>query len=135
MADDFSTSAVEREASRLINTIDKVVISDSLASNDTKPWQDSTRIVRRADSYESIVRLKKEDGRDILVFGSRVLWNDLLGHGLVDELHVMIAPVVLGVGTPMFGSRLSAPFRLLDAQTWSGSGLVLARYEVLGDKM
>jgi len=128
LADDSGTSAVERGVSRLLNTVDKVVISDSLAPNDTKPWQDSTRIVKRADSYERIARLKNHDGRDILVFGSRTLWNDLLEHGLVDELHLVIAPVVLGAGTPVFGGRPSAELRLMGAHTWPGSGLVLARY-------
>jgi dihydrofolate reductase len=51
-------------------------------------------------------------GKDILVFGGRTLWNELLADGLVDELPLMIGPVVLGAGTPAFGGRPAGPFRL-----------------------
>jgi dihydrofolate reductase len=119
---------IHRDISRLQNAIDKVVVSDSLSREETDPWRDTTRIVRRADAHEQIAELKRGPGRDILVFGSRTLWNDLLAAGLVDELHLIIAPVVLGDGTPAFGSPPEGPFRLLDAQTWEGSDNMLVRY-------
>jgi dihydrofolate reductase len=117
-----------RDISRLDNAIDKVVVSDSLTPEETDPWQDTTRIVRRADAHEQIAELKRGSGRDILVFGSRTLWNDLLAADLVDELHLIIAPVVLGGGTPAFGTPPEAPFRLLDTETWEGSDNMLVRY-------
>lgn len=67
-------------------------------------------------------------GKDILVFGSRTLWNDLLTAGLVDELHLMVGAVVAAGGTPVFGSQPATPLRLLDTQTWEGSDNVLVRY-------
>jgi dihydrofolate reductase len=54
---------------------------------------------------------------------------------MVDELHLLIAPVVVGTGTPIFDGKPSKSFRLIDAQTWKESGLVLTRYEVLVEKM
>jgi dihydrofolate reductase len=134
LADDPNAPAIEREVSRLLNTIDKVVISDSLTPGETVPWQNSTRIINRADAHKQIATLKNETRKDILLFGSRILWNDLLGHDLVDELHLMIAPVVLVAGTPIFESKPSASFRLIDSQTWKDSGLVLIRYDVLRSK-
>lgn len=136
VADDLGSPLLEREVSRLLNAIEKVVISDSLTPKDTGPWHHNTRIVRRADAHEQIAKLKSQVdrdqmGRDILVFGSRTLWSDLLGQCLVDELHLLIAPVVLGAGTPMFDGKPSASFRLIDTQTWEGSGIVLARYDLL----
>jgi dihydrofolate reductase len=54
----------------------------------------------------------------------------LLANDLVDELHLMIGPVVLGAGTPLFDSQPKASLRLIETRTWDGSGNVLVRYEV-----
>ncbi len=135
LADNPTAPPVEQEVSRLINTIDKVVISNSLTPEETKPWHNSTRIIKRANAHEQIANLKSQVGKDILMFGSRTLWNDLLTHGLVDEIHLLIAPVVISSGTPIFDGKPRASFRLMNAQTWQGSGIVLAQYEVLQENI
>ena len=132
VADDPSPqwTPTDREISRLDNAIDKVVISDSLNPEQTEPWHDNTRIIRRADAHEQIAELKRQTGRDILVFGSRTLWNDLLANDLVDELHLMIGPVVLGGGTPIFAGQPPVSLRLVDTRRWDSSENLLVRYEV-----
>jgi dihydrofolate reductase len=118
-----------REISRLDNAIDKVVVSDSLTSEQTEPWH-NTRIISRADAHEQIAELKRQSAKDILVFGSHILWNDLLAHDLVDELHLMIGQVIVGAGTPIFDGQPAVSLRLIDTRTFSGSENVLVRYEV-----
>ncbi len=124
---DENQPELEREISRLNTATEKVVISDSITEEDAG-WENS-RVVRRADAHDEVAALRKGEGGDILVFGSHVLWNDLLAHGLVDELHLMIGPGTLGTGTPAFDT--AASLRLIDSpRTWDGSSLVLLRYAV-----
>jgi dihydrofolate reductase len=126
VADDPDQPPVEREISRLNNAIDKVVISDSLTPEETSPWH-NTRIVKRADAHGQVAELKRLPGKEILVFGSHTLWNDLLLAGLVDELHLMIGPAFLGAGTPVFEGGSQVALRLLESRTLEGSELVLVR--------
>ncbi len=130
LADNPDAPPAERETSRLLNAIEKVVISDSLTPGQTEPWQNTARVISRADAYEQIIELKRRTGRDILVFGSRILWNSLLANDLIDELHLLISPVVLGAGTPLFDGAPSVMLRLIGSRTWKGSGIVLVKYEV-----
>ena len=129
---DPAFSPVNWEISRLDNAIEKLVISDGLTAGQTAPWTATTRIVRRADAHRQVAELKRGEGGeggDILVFGSRTTWNDLLAAGLVDELHLMVGPVVLGGGTPAFQDVKTGPLRLLGTRSWEGSGNLLLRYD------
>jgi dihydrofolate reductase len=134
MADSPDASPEHREFARLENAIDKVVISDSLRRDDTGAWRDTTQIVRRADAHKTIRELKKGPGGDILMFGSHILWNDLLAAGLVGELHFIVGGVVLGDGTPAFKTPPGPTLKLLGTKHWEDSDNVLVRYGVEGDK-
>jgi riboflavin biosynthesis pyrimidine reductase len=65
----------------------------------------------------------------MLVFGSHVLWNDLLLAGLVDELHLMIGSAFLGDGVPVFSGPRTG-LRLLAVRQLGDSQLILARYTI-----
>lgn len=129
VADDPAARPVVRAISRMLNAIQKVVISDSLTSGRTPPWS-NTRIVCRADAREEVAALKGGPGADILVFGSHTLWNELLSAGLVDQLHLMIGPALLGRGTPVFEKPSRVQLQLRDAGTLENSELVLVRYGI-----
>jgi len=118
-----------REISRLDNAIDKVVVSDTLTPDKTPPWH-NTRIIRRAAAHKQIADLKRQPGKDILIFGSHTLWNDLLAHDLVDELHLMIGNVILGAGTPTFTGKSAGSLRLIDTRRRDDSDNVVVQYEV-----
>lgn len=129
VAENPDVAEVEREISRSMNTTDKVVVSDTLAADRSTPWTSTTRVVARADAHAAIADLKRSDGGDILVFASHVLWNDLLAHGLVDELHLMIGPGVLGDGIRAFDEpKWSSRLDLVEAHTIPGSSLLFTVY-------
>ena len=129
IADDPKQLPVEREISRLNGAIEKVVVSDSLKPDAVEGWG-STRVVRRADAKVQIAELKKKRGRDILIFGSHVLWNDLLAKGLVDELHLMIGAGIVGEGVRAFETKPPGSLQLLGTQAFDGSSLLLTKYAV-----
>ena len=81
IGEDTSQPAVEREIARLNAAIEKVVVSNSLKPDEVKGWG-PTRVVRRADAQADVAALKRGPGLDILIFGSHLLWNDLLAAGM-----------------------------------------------------
>ena len=85
------------DVAELMNGIGKVVFSRTLERAD---WQ-NTRLVS-GDSAQEIRRLKSESGKDMFIFGSADLAAALTRQGLIDEYRIIISPVVIGRGTPLF---------------------------------
>jgi dihydrofolate reductase len=116
-------SPAMRDQAVFINEATKVVFSRTLSE---VTWH-KARLVRELDPRE-IEAMKKGPGKDIIVFGSGTVVSKLTEHGLVDEYHLIVTPVMLGNGRPLIqGLSKSARVRLLGAKEYK-SGNVVLRY-------
>jgi DNA-binding transcriptional LysR family regulator len=82
--------------------VDKYVVSDTLSETDLA-WGPTT-VIRGADLIDAVTALRRRPGRDVNVMGSSQLARSLLEADLVDELNLMIEPIVLGGGKTIFPS-------------------------------
>jgi dihydrofolate reductase len=97
-----------------MNDIPKLVVSTTLQ---TLEWQNSTLI--RGDVAQELRRLKQEPGKGILINGSATLVRSLLRDRLLDELQLLVHPIVVGTGMRLFEEEGgSATLQLLDAKTF-----------------
>src|SRR5690348_1170681 len=111
-----------------LNSLPKYVVSSTL---EEPKWTNST--VLKGDAVNEVSKLKQELDGDIVVAGSIQLAHTLMEHDLVDELRLMIYPVVLGAGGRLFGETSDKkPMRLTNTQT-VGDGLALLTYEFVRD--
>src|SRR5829696_9021437 len=119
-----NASEEEQVVAEPLNTKPKYVASTTL----TEPivWQNST--VLQGDVAEAVAALKREDGADVHVIGSADLVRTLIEQGLVDELRLMIDPVLLGGGKRILRDDGSLrPLRLVHSEVTT-TGAILATY-------
>jgi dihydrofolate reductase len=111
-----------------LNSLPKYVVSSTL---EDPAWNNST--VLNGDAVDEVSKLRQELGGEIVVPASFQLLHTLLEHDLVDELRLMIIPVVLGAGARLFGETSHMkPMRLVDTQTIDG-GVAFLTYEPVRD--
>jgi dihydrofolate reductase len=111
------------------NTMPKYVISSTLEEPE---WNNST--VLKGDVVEEVSKLRREQDGDIVVHGSAQLVQTLVEHDLVDEMRLMVFPVVLGTGKRLFGDT-SDKKRLQLADSKSvGDGVAILIYQRAGQE-
>jgi dihydrofolate reductase len=111
-----------------MNSLPKYVVSSTLEDPD---WNNSTLL--KGDVVDEVSKLKQELNGEIVVLGSPQLARTLIEHDLVDELRLMIYPVVLGAGARLFGDTSDKKrMRLVDTRT-VGDGIAILTYEPLED--
>jgi dihydrofolate reductase len=109
------------------NNMPKYVVSSTL---DEPEWNNST--VLKGDVVEEVRKLKEEQDGDIVVHGSARLVQTLIEHDLVDELRLMVYPVVLGSGKRLFGDTSDGkPLRLVESKV-VGDGVSILIYRPAG---
>ena len=111
-----------------LNSLPKYVVSSTLEDPN---WNNST--VLTGDVVDEVSRLKQDVNGDIVVYASFHLLRTLMEHDLVDELRLMIYPVVLGAGERLFGETSEKkPMRLLDTGT-VGDSIAFLTYQPVRD--
>ena len=106
---------------RLMNTTPKVVFSRTLTSAD---WE-NTRLVK-TDAAGEIRRLKEQPGADIALFGSANLAASLAGEGVIDEYRILINPLVLAGGNPLFKPQAGRlELELLNSRVFRNGNVLL----------
>jgi dihydrofolate reductase len=109
-----------------LNSLPKYIVSSTLVDPD---WSNST--VLKGEVVNEVSKLKQELDGEIVVYASCQLVRTLMEHDLVDELRLMVYPVVLGAGERLFGETSDKKsMRLVDTRT-VGDGLAYLTYEVV----
>lgn len=113
----------------IMNDTPKIVFSKTLESvKETDVWK-HVRLVKD-NIKEEIEKLKQQDGKKIVVLGSSNLCVSLLEEGLLDTVRLMVNPVAIGSGTPLFhGIKKKYSFKLINSRKFA-NGNVLVDYEV-----
>jgi dihydrofolate reductase len=119
--------SMEGEFADKLNSMPKYVVSSTLTDPE---WNNST--VLEGDVAKEVAKLKQKHDGDVVVHGSARLVQTLLEHDLVDELRLMVFPVVLGSGKRLFGETSDKkPLRLVDSKV-VGDGVTILVYEPTG---
>ena len=109
-----------------INEVTKYVLSNTIKSS---TWEISVFLT----SVEDIKKLKNSEGSDIKVWGSSELIHLLLEHGLVDELHLRIFPIILGKGKKLFDNSSVPSAFVLTESVVTTKGVFIAHYKRTGE--
>ena len=121
--------SMEGEFADKFNSMPKYVVSSTLQEPE---WNNST--VLKGDVVEEVSKLRQRLDGDIVVHGSAQLVQTLIEHDLVDELRVMVFPVVLGTGKRLFGGTSDKKrLRLVDSKT-VGDGVAILIYQPSGEQ-
>jgi dihydrofolate reductase len=122
MAAYWPTAPPDDPVAEIMNSRDKIVVTRTLKRAE---WN-NTKIIGR-DAIAEIAQLKQQPGKVIAVFGSADLLSTLMQADLVDEHRIMLNPVSLGGGSPLFKEGAMSDLKLLEARPFA-SGNVLLRY-------
>ena len=119
----------EGEFADKFNTMPKYVVSSTLEEPE---WNNST--VLKGDVAEEVAKVRERHDGDIVVHGSARLVQTLLDQDLVDELRLMVFPLVLGTGKRLFAETSDKkPLRLVDSKV-VGDGVAILIYEPSGEE-
>lgn len=121
--DDPRMSPEDREIAKTIDDVEKIVFSKSLKE---VTWKNS-KLFHDIDP-EEVKKWKSEEGKPMAIFGSGTIVQEFTRLGLVDEYRLLVNPIILGRGKPMFKDVDQVKLKLLNTRTF-GNGNVMLTYE------
>ena len=125
MASFWPTEAARQrmpEVAEGMNTLPKVVFSRTLSET---PWK-NTRLVK-GDMVAEVRKMKREPGPDMVILGSGTVVSQLMEAALIDELQIVVNPIVLGRGRTLFETvKKSVPLKRVDTRLFGNGNVVLS---------
>jgi dihydrofolate reductase len=119
------TSGEDKPFADKLNAIPKMVFSRSLDRAPWGSWDDATIV--KTSAAKEVAKLKKGSGKDMVIWGSISLAQSLMNEALIDEYQLVVCPVVLGGGKPLFRDKVDAfDMRLLKATSFDRGAVLLA---------
>jgi dihydrofolate reductase len=120
------TSGDDKPFADKLNALPKIVFSKTL---ERAPWGDwDAATIVKSGTKNEVAKLKHKSGKDMVIWGSISLAQTLMKEGLIDEYQLVVCPVVLGDGKPLFGDKASAlNLKLLRTNSFD-RGTVLVAY-------
>ena len=117
------TSGEDKEFADKLNAMPKIVFSKTL---DRAPWGkwDGAKVVR-SDAAEEVAKLRQQSGKDMILWGSISVAQSLMNAGLIDEYRLVVCPLVLGDGKPLFRDRSSLGMKLLKSTAYDRGAVQL----------
>lgn len=112
---------------KVLNHRQKYVVSSTL--EEPLSWEHSTLL--KGDAGDAVAKLKAEQDKDIVILGSGQLVRALMKRNLVDQVTLLIHPLVLGKGMRLFDASAYAALKLIDCKTTT-TGVLIATYEPTG---
>lgn len=123
----WPTDASEKEImSERLNSTSKIVFSKSLKKAPWGKWEPAQ--VESDDAAAVVKKLKSQNGKHMVLWGSLSLARSLMKENLIDELHIRVVPVVLGKGTSLFENTDEKDLKLVNTKQYP-SGIVLMEYQ------
>ena len=110
-------------AQKMVNT-PKVVFTKTM---DKSPWANT--VLAKGDLVQEVTQLKEQAGKDLIVYGGATFVSALIKTGLIDEFHLVINPVAIGIGMPIFGELAGKLALTLVKAVPFDFGIVVLHYE------
>ncbi len=123
MAQFWTSSSAPKEEAKTLTAVPKIVFSRTLKS---ATWSNTTIV--RDNIADTVMKLKEQAGGDIVLIGGAGIANTFMKQGLIDEYRLLVSPIVLGAGTPLFqGGYSRFNLTLADSKTFD-TGAILLTY-------